>query len=305
MSALLDRLAAPAAAVWLETAPPRGIAAESLLKRLAAVSDEIDAINLVDNALGRVKMSGLVFAAMLKARLGIVVALNFSCRDRNRFALKSDLLGAGALGVEGVVALRGDKLADEAAMGAKQVHDLDPFGLLELIANLNRGDTGEGRPPLKTLPRLVPGVVGNPNRKALDRELELLDRKAAAGARFVVTQPVFAPDAAWPFLERARRAGLHVVLGVLPIKRPSMAEYLKRQIQDLREAHHHLDRYEGMSEEDARWASIEQNIALMRTLAGEVAGFNIMSGGGPSLAIELVREWRRRTRVGADTPRGE
>ncbi len=297
MSALLDRLAAHAPAIWLETAPPRGVAVESLLGRLEAVSGEIDAINLVDNALGRVKMSGLVFAAMLKARMGVAVALNFSCRDRNRFALKADLLGAGALGIEGVVALRGDKLADDSAMGAKQVHDLDPFGLLSLIADLNRGDTGEGRRLLKTPPRLIPGVVGNPNRKALDRELELLDRKAAAGARFVVTQPVFAPEAAYRFVARARAAGLYVVLGVLPIKRPSMAEYLKRQIQDLREAHQHLDHYEGLSEEDARRSSIERNIALMRALAGEVAGFNIMSGGGPSLAIELALEWRRQTRA--------
>jgi methylenetetrahydrofolate reductase (NADPH) len=304
MSALLERLASAEPAIWLETAPPRGIAVDSLLKRLEAAADSIDAINLVDNALGRVKMSGLVFAAMLKARTGIAIALNFSCRDRNRFALKSDLLGAAALGIDGVVALRGDKLADDAAMGAKQVHDLDPFSLLQMIADLNRGDTGEGRKLLKTLPRLVPGVVGNPNRKALDRELELLDRKAAAGARFVVTQPVFAPEAAHRFLRHAQRAGLHVVLGVLPIKRPSMAQYLKRQIDDLREAHHHFDRYEGMSEEAARRASIEQNIALMRELAGEVAGFNIMSGGGPSLAIELALEWRRHRRS-ASPARGE
>ncbi len=67
-----------------------------LLKRLAGVKDHVGIINLADNALGRVKMSGLVFASMIKARLGSPVVLNFSCRDRNRFALKSDLLGARA-----------------------------------------------------------------------------------------------------------------------------------------------------------------------------------------------------------------
>ena len=71
-----------------------------LLKRLAAVQGHVGIINLVDNALGRVKMSGLVFASMIKARLGIPVVLNVSCRDRNRFALKSDLLGAAAVGID-------------------------------------------------------------------------------------------------------------------------------------------------------------------------------------------------------------
>ncbi len=84
-----------------------------------------------------------------------------------------------------------------------------------------------------------------------------------------------------------------MILGILPVKRESMANYLKDQIPDLSGAAHHLDRYAGMSDEDARRMSIEQNIALMSTLADEVAGFNIMSGGGPSLAIELALEWNR------------
>jgi 5,10-methylenetetrahydrofolate reductase len=290
---LYETLAGPAPVLWLETAPPRGIAVESLLGKLGAMRGKIGAINLVDNALGRVKLSGLVFASMIKARLGIPVVLNFSCRDRNRFALKSDLLGAGALGIDAVVALQGDKLPADGSAGAVAVHDIDTFGLLRMIADLNRGETGEGRRLLKTLPGLLPGAVGNPNRKALARELELLERKAAAGARFVITQPVFDAATARPFLEKARECGLKVILGILPVKRESMANYLKNQIADLSSAAHHLDRYAGMSDEEARRMSIEQNIALMSTLAGEVAGFNIMSGGGPSLAIELALEWNR------------
>jgi homocysteine S-methyltransferase len=293
MSALYETLGGQGPVLWLETSPPRGIAVESLLGKLAAMSGKVGAINLVDNALGRVKLSSLVFASMIKARLGIPVVLNMSCRDRNRFALKSDLLGAGAIGIDAVVALQGDKLPPDGSAGARPVHDVDTFGLLQMIADLNRGDTGEGKRLLKTLPGLLPGVVGNPNRKAIDRELELLERKAEAGARFVVTQPVFDPATAQPFLDKARACGLKVILGILPVKRESMANYLKDRISDLSGAAHHLDRYAGMSEEDARRMSIEQNITLMSTLAGEVAGFNIMSGGGPSLAIELALEWVR------------
>jgi homocysteine S-methyltransferase len=293
MTALIDSLAGPAPVLWLETSPPRGIAVESLLARLAAVRGHVGAINLVDNALGRVKMSSLIFGSMIKARLEIPVVLNVSCRDRNRFAIKADLLGAGAIGIDAVVALQGDKLAPAEGAGGQPVHDLDTFGLLQMIADLNRGDTGEGKRLLKTLPGLLPGVVGNPNRKAIDRELALLERKAAAGARFVITQPVFDEATARPFLDKARACGLKVILGILPVKRESMANYLKDRIADLSSAAHHLDRYAGMSDDDARRMSIEQNITLMTALAGEVAGFNIMSGGGPSLAIELALEWIR------------
>lgn len=266
---------------------------ESLLQKLQGLAGHADVINLADNALGKVKMSGLVFASMIKARLGIPIALNVSCRDRNRFALKSDLLGAGALGIEAVVALRGDKLPSDGSLGARPVHDVDTFGLLQIVADLNRGDTGEGKKLLKTLPGLLLGVVGNPNRQPFEPEAELLRRKAAAGAQFVVTQPVFDRDTALTFVEIAHRHGLRVVLGILPLKRESMADYMKTNIKDLRGASHHFERYSGLTDADARRMSLDWNLSLMDGLASDVAGFNIMSGGGPSLAIELALEWSR------------
>ena len=272
-------------------APPRGVNPEPLLKKLGTLKGRVDAINLTDNALAKVKLSGLVFAAMIKARLEIPVVLNFSCRDRNLYALKSDLLGAGALGIDAVVALTGDKIAEGEA--AHAVNDLDAFGLLRVIGELNRGDTGEGKQLLKTLPALLAGAVANPNRKNLEREFELLRRKAEAGAKFVITQPVFDLTTARTFLARAAAYGLKVMLGVLPVKRESMATYLKDRVKDLGTAAPHLDRYAGLSEAEARRFSIAENLNLMRALAHEAAGFIVMSGGGPSLAIELALEFSR------------
>jgi 5,10-methylenetetrahydrofolate reductase len=290
---ILSSLDNRAPSLWLEIAPPRGIVGESLLQKLESLRGRADVINLADNALGKVKMSGLVFASMIKARLGMAIALNVSCRDRNRFALKSDLLGAGALGIEAIVALRGDKLPKDGSLGARPVHDVDTFGLLQVIADLNRGDTGEGKRLLKTLPGLLLGVVGNPNRQPFESEAELLRRKAAAGAQFVLTQPIFDRNTALTFAEVAHRYGLRVVLGILPLKRESMADYMKRNIKDLSGASHHFERYTGLSDADARRMSLDWNLSLMDGLASDVAGFNIMSGGGPSLAIELALEWNR------------
>ena len=120
MSKLLEQLTGNAPALWVEVSPPRGINFEPLLKRLAALRNKVDAINLTDNAMAKVKLSGLVFAIMIKQRLGIPVALNFSCRDRNLLALKSDLLGAAAMGIDAVVALTGDKVTPGSHAEAAQ-----------------------------------------------------------------------------------------------------------------------------------------------------------------------------------------
>lgn len=297
MSAFPDSLSGPRSAVWLEVSPPRGINCESLLTRLGQLRGHVDAINLTDNALGRVKLSGLVFASMIKSRLGLPVVLNVSCRDRNLLALKSDLLGAAALGLDAIVAVTGDKIVPHGDGSAHAVRDVDAIGLLKVIRDLNRGDTGEGKQLLKTLPALMAGAVANPNRKIIEREFELLARKAEAGAQFVITQPVFDRDLALDFVARARTYNIKVVLGILPVKRESMANYLSDRIADLSGARHHLNRYAGLSEAQARELSVRENLELMRGLDGAVAGFNIMSGGGPSLAIELALEFSRR-RVG-------
>ncbi len=291
-----ESLASRRPALWVEVSPPRGVNPELLLRHLAALRGHVDAINLTDNSLGQVKMSGLVFASIIKTRLQIPVVLNVSCRDRNRLALKSDLLGAGALGIDAVVALTGDKLPPGDPGGPSAVHDLDAFSLLAMIAMLNCGDTGEGRDRLKTLPAIYAGSVANPYRKNFEREIELLERRARAGAKFVLTQPIFEAETARRFLAEARRIGIAVVFGILPIKRPGMAKYMQDKVRDLKGASGYLDRYSGMTETDARAFSIKQNLELMRSLSGEAAGFAIMSGGGPSLAIELALEfskWRK------------
>src|ERR1700758_198976 len=163
MSSLVDNLNDPAPALWLEVSPPRGINPAPLLKRLGVLVGHVDAINLTDNALGKVKMSGLVFAASIKDRLKIPVVLNVSCRDRNRFALKSDLLGAAAIGIDAIVALNGDKIPPAIDGNVIVSHDIAAYGLLAMVAELNRGDTGEGKRLLKALPSIVAGAVANPN----------------------------------------------------------------------------------------------------------------------------------------------
>ena len=296
MTSISESLNSRIPVLWIEVSPPRGSNPEPLLKRLSEVAGQVDAINLTDNSLGKVKMSGLVFGSIIKSRLGISVVLNMSCRDRNRFALKSDLLGGAALHIDAIVALTGDKLPPDADGKVAVSHDIDSFGLLKMISDLNRGDTGEGKALLKSPPSIFAGSVANPNRKNIEREFELLERRAAAGAKFIITQPVFDIDTARRFLVRADAHKLKTVLGILPIKREAMAAYMKSNVKDLSSASGHLDRYAGKSEEEVRADSLASNLALMTALAGEVAGFNIMSGGGPSLAIELALKfnaWRK------------
>jgi len=113
---------------------------------------------------------------------------------------------------------------------------------------------------------------------------------------------VFDPERAVGFLDAVRGLPLRIVMGILPIKGAAMARYLKERIRDLSGARAYLDSYASMSDEQARNLSLRRNLELMAELRGRVAGFNIMSGGGPSLAIELARRFSHELAGGADRP---
>jgi 5,10-methylenetetrahydrofolate reductase len=283
MSEFALQLGSPEPVIWLEVSPPAGIAIDPAIERLAGASGIFDAINITDNAMGRARMSPLIFAMSVRDRLGIPIVLNLSCRDRNLPALRSELIGAAAAGIDAIVALRGDRLAPGAGVN---VNEIDPPGLIREIEALNnrRGAT------------LIAGAVSNPHRPNFAREAELIRSKAAAGARFVITQPVFEPECAIRIADAARAAGVVPMLGILPIRSAAMAAHIGARVAELGPAREELERYGGMDDREARRFTIARNLALVEELNGHARGFVIMSGGEPSLAIELAALIRRRRR---------
>ncbi|HTW86713.1 MAG TPA: methylenetetrahydrofolate reductase [Candidatus Binataceae bacterium] len=286
MSEIARQLANPALAIWLELSPPSGIDMEPLLQKLELLDGAIGAVNLTDNAMGRAKLSSLAFGMTIKQRLKIPVVLNVSCRDRNLLALKSDLLAAAAYDIDGVVALRGDRLPASAGF---EFNDLDAIGLLHVIDGL-KVQSAHKHGAARTERSLYAGAVTNPYRADPAREFDLLARKAAAGARFALTQPCFDAEQALRFIEQIRPLPIAPVIGLLPIRNAAMARYLKNRVRELKPVARHLEVYDRMREERVQNFTIAQNLRLIDSLRAHAAGFVIMSGGEPSLAIKLAVE---------------
>lgn len=154
-------------------------------ERIALLADTVDIVGLTDNHAGQARMSPLAAVALAREQ-GVRTIVHVSCRDRNRLALRSQVLGAAALGSEGVLCVQGDPAGD-----APPVRDMKAS---ELIGHVR--EWAEPR-------RLEPGAVVNPFAGDQDRELRLLEKKVAAGASFVQSQMVFDLDGLSAFLERA------------------------------------------------------------------------------------------------------
>jgi len=151
-------------------------------ERIAALSDTVDVVGLTDNHAGQPRMSPLAAVALAREQ-GVETIVHVSCRDRNRLALQSQVVGAAALGSEGVLCLYGDQVE-----GVPHVRDLTTTSL---IAEVKRWAH-----------ELAIGAVVNPFAEDLNREIRLLERKCAAGAEFVQSQMIFDLDRLREFLKR-------------------------------------------------------------------------------------------------------
>jgi methylenetetrahydrofolate reductase (NADPH) len=168
--------------------PARPDAAQ-VRERIAVLRRHVDLVGLTDNHAGKPRMSPLAAVALAREQ-GVATLVHVSCRDRNRLALQSQVVGAAALGSEGVLCLYGDPVP-----GVVRVRDYTTTRLL--------ADAKAWAEPHD----LALGCVADPFAPDTEAELALLGRKVAAGADFVQTQMVFEPAALAVFLDQATEGG--------------------------------------------------------------------------------------------------
>src|SRR5260370_19859040 len=205
---LRERLASGSFAVTAEISPPRGASTDPITKTAALLRDWVDAVNVTDNQGSNVRLASWAGSLALLAA-GVEPVMQMTCRDRNRIALQSDLLGASALGVRNILAMTGDdpKFGDHP--DARGVFDLDSVQLLGALRTMrDEGVLMSGR-PLDPQPECFLGAVEHPFAPPAVFPVERLAEKAAAGAPFVQTQFVFDVPAFGPWLARVRDLGLH------------------------------------------------------------------------------------------------
>ena len=215
--------------VTAEVGPPKGIHLEHLVEEAKTYLSGITAVNVTDNQSSVMRTSTLATCAMMK-NAGLTPIYQATCRDRNRLALQSDLLGAAALGIENILCLTGDhtKMGDHP--GAKPVFDLDSVSLLYTASQLEKGVDLAGNALVGEPPKFAKGAVVSPISDSVDAQLAKMERKVMAGADYFQTQAVFEPEKFIQFMEKAKQFGKPVQLGVIIPKNAGMCKFMNRNV---------------------------------------------------------------------------
>lgn len=204
--------------------PSKSINAAKMLQRHG-----IDVINIADGPRASVRMANWAMASMVQRELDMEVIVHLCGRDRNLLGLQSDVLAYHALGLNNLVVVTGDPPKVGDYPHATAVFDLDSIGILKMINNFNRGIDPAGRDVGATT-QFFCACGAEPAAADYERELRRLEEKKAAGASFVMTQPVYDPAVLDKFLSDIEHLGLPVLVGILPLASYRNAEFLHNEV---------------------------------------------------------------------------
>jgi homocysteine S-methyltransferase len=256
--------------VTVELDPPRGFDISSTLDKLRAIMPHIHAVNVADNPRAQGRMSALAASSLIQSRLGVETILHMATRHRNLLALHSDLLGAHALGVRNVFTVMGDVPVTGDYPQATAVADITTSGLIGLIAGFNNGVDANGKPIDQPTSFFI-GAALNLMATDLDRELSVLNRKVAAGANFLLSQPVYDPEVVERVAQRLGGFPVPLLMGVLPLRTLRHAQFLHNEVPGISIPPHVFKRLE-RADEGAGNEGIAIVQELLNAVHGRVAG---------------------------------
>jgi methylenetetrahydrofolate reductase (NADPH) len=212
MSKLREILKAGDFAVVAEVKPPKGTNVTKMLAPVRPLNGRVTAFSVPDNEHARLRLSALA-AARLVQEAGGEPLVHLTCRDRNRLALESDLLGAAALGLENILLVSGDYVTLGDHPEAKPVYDADSVQLLQIARGLAAGQDSAGL-ELTGNPRFFLGAVVIPEADPLAPQLVKFEKKITSGAEFFVTPPVFDLEKFRRFREQLPAQEIKILAGI-------------------------------------------------------------------------------------------
>jgi 5,10-methylenetetrahydrofolate reductase len=275
-------------AVTGELGPPQSADGEVIRAKAKLLKGYCDAVNITDNQTAIVRMSS-IGAGTIVVQEGMEPVIQMTCRDRNRLAIQSDLLGAYALGMRNLLCLTGDHQNFGNHPTAKNVFDIDSLQLVQIVTGMRDegvfqcGDAFAGQEP-----RFFIGAAAAPFADPKGFRPYRLAKKVKAGANFIQTQLVYDVEAFAKYMEKVRELGLHeqvyILAGVGPIKSPGMARYMKNNVPGILVPDELIER---MTEAGAPWKGKKKDEL---TKEDKKARSKAWQEEGIQICVELIQQ---------------
>jgi 5,10-methylenetetrahydrofolate reductase len=279
-------------AVTAELGPPQNANPEAIKKKAQYCLNNVDGANITDNQTAIVRMSSIA-AASIAISCGVEPVVQMVCRDRNRIAMQSDILGAAALGIKNLLCLSGDHQKFGNHPQAANVFDIDSMQLIAMIKKMRDDKQFLSGDAIKEHePRLFIGAVENPFADPFEFRVLRLAKKIEAGADFIQTQCVFDIDKFSKWMELVVKAGLHkkvyILAGLTPVRSARALIYMKNEVAGMSIPDELIKRMESAEEPKEEGIKIcLEMIESIKKIDG-VSGIHLMPIGWESITPVIL-----------------
>ncbi|WP_031513751.1 methylenetetrahydrofolate reductase [Desulfofalx alkaliphila] len=281
-------------AVTAEIGPPKHANAEGIIKHGKVLKDYIHAANITDNQTAIARLSSIAAGVHLH-NCGLEPVIQVTCRDRNRLAIQSDLLGAYSLGLRNVLCLSGDHQKFGNHPQSKNVFDIDSIQLLDMVRGMRDGKKFQCGEEIKQHhPKFFIGAAANPFADPFEFRVLRLEKKINAGADFIQTQCIFDMERFEKFMAMVRQRGLHkktyILAGVTPLKSARAAKFMQQRVAGMLVPDEIIERMERAEDQRAEGIKIcVEQIKHLKKIEG-VAGVHIMAIAWEEVVPEIVEK---------------
>ncbi|MCK4790488.1 MAG: methylenetetrahydrofolate reductase [Desulfobacteraceae bacterium] len=265
-----------------ECGPPQGANVEHLKEKAHHLKGCVDAVNITDNQTAVVRMSSWA-ASIILMQEGLEPNFQMVCRDRNRLAIQSDILGIYAHGIRNMLCLSGDHQRFGNHPQAKNVFDIDSMQLIHTVKTMRDEGKFMNGEDIDVPPKLFIGAASNPFADPFEFRVHRLAKKIAAGADFIQTQCIYNMDRFREFMKNAVDMGLHekcyILAGVTPMKSVGMARYMAKQVPGMDVPDSLIERLRGAGKGNVAQEGIKfalEQIEEFKEMEG-IAGVHLMA----------------------------
>ncbi len=281
-------------AVTGECGPPRGANKTVIDKKAELLKGWVDAVNVTDNQTAIVRMSSIAASTHL-VNADLEPVMQMVCRDRNRIAIQSDILGAYSLGIRNILCLSGDHQTFGSQPDALNVFDIDSTNLIRTVKEMRDDGKDMSGFELNEAPRMFIGAAANPFADPFEYRVIRLAKKIDAGVDFIQTQCIYNIDRFKSWIKLAQEEGLtekvFILGGLTPLKSAGMARYMKNKVAGMAVPDDVIKRMEGVPKEKGAEEGIKiclETIAQLREMEG-VHGVHVMAIEWEEKVAEIVK----------------
>jgi methylenetetrahydrofolate reductase (NADPH) len=278
-------------AVTSEIGPPRGADSNHVREWAKKLKGSADAYNITDCQTAIVRLSS-TSGSLILLQEGLEPVMQMVCRDRNRIAMQSDILGASALGIKNILCLTGDHQCFGNDKGSKNVFDLDSVQQIQMFKTMRDEKKDAAGKDLTEPPSLFIGAASNPFGDPFEFRVVRLAKKVNAGADFIQTQCIYDIERFEKFMALVREKSLHkkiyIMGGVTPLKSARVAKYMNKNVSGIVVPDEIVARLKNAKDQKKEGLKIAvETIESLKKMDG-VAGVHIMAIAWEEVVPEIA-----------------